>query len=214
MNATVTECSLDWLCAVGDGVGKGPKGYFPVPSRKVRGKKEQIPPRRTAPCRNVEALSRRERSGSLLPKSRAERGNSPLSDRTFTKRRGEYGEAAFLTKAASMGIGVAKPWGDSDRYYFIIDAGGRLLRVQVKSAHCECAQPGGGYHIRAQPHRRTPYTTSEIDLLVAYIVPEDIWYVFPPSAFQHIKGMRLFPHHKQKLSKFEQYREAWEWVWK
>jgi hypothetical protein len=63
----------------------------------------------------------------------------------LTKRRGELGEAAFLAKAASMGIGVAKPWGDSDRYDFIIDAGGRLLRVQIKSAHCISAAKGRGY---------------------------------------------------------------------
>jgi hypothetical protein len=78
-----------------------------------------------------------------------------------TKRRGEIGEAAFLHKAASMGFGVAKPWGDSDRYDLIVD------------------------------------------------VPEDIWYVFPPSAFKTMKSMRLFPQHKQRTSKFEQYREAW-----
>jgi len=29
------------------------------------------------------------------------------------KRRGEVAEAAFLAKAASLGFGVAKPWGDS-----------------------------------------------------------------------------------------------------
>jgi hypothetical protein len=126
-----------------------------------------------------------------------------------TKRRGEIGEAAFLAKAASMGWGVAKPWGDSDRYDLIVDVGGRLLKVQVKSAHRVSASAGGGYHFRAHPHQRTPYRDDEIDLLVAYIVPEDIWYVFPPSAFQTMKSMRLFPHKGKKTSKFEQYREAW-----
>jgi hypothetical protein len=128
-----------------------------------------------------------------------------------TKRRGEVGEAAFLKKAVSLGFGVAKPWGDSDRYDFIVDTGDRLLRVQVKSAHCVCAQPGGGYHFRAAGHHRTPYRADEIDLLVAYVVPDDIWYVFPPSAFENMKSMRLFPHHKQKTSKFERYREAWHY---
>ena len=126
-----------------------------------------------------------------------------------TKRRGEIGEAAFLHKAASMGFGVAKPWGDSDRYDLIVDVGGRLLKVQVKSAHCVCAQPGGGYHIRAHPYQRISYRADVIDFLVAYIVPEDIWYVFPPSAFKTMKSLRLFPQHKQKTSKFERYREAW-----
>jgi hypothetical protein len=126
-----------------------------------------------------------------------------------TKRRGEIGEAAFLAKASAMGFGVAKPWGDSDRYDLIVDVAGLLLKVQIKSAHCVSASPGGGYHIRACPHDRRSYTTDEINLLVAYIVPEDIWYIFPPDAFKTMKSMRLFPHEKQKVSKFNQYREAW-----
>ena len=132
----------------------------------------------------------------------------------LTKRRGELGEAAFLAKAASMGIGVAKPWGDSERYDFIIDVGGRLLKVQIKSAHCVSAARSGGYHIRAQPRQKVSYRPDEIDLLVAYIVPLDIWYVFPPSAFVNMTSVHLFPNSNQKRSRFEQYREAWEWVYR
>jgi len=84
------------------------------------------------------------------------------------------------------------------------------LKVQVKSAHRVCAQAGGGYHLRAHPHKRIPYRRSEIDLLVGYIVPENIWYIFPPRAFKKMTSLRLFPHHKQKTSKFERYREAWD----
>jgi hypothetical protein len=137
-------------------------------------------------------------------------GETPAQLRRDTKRRGERGEAAFLNKASSMGFGVAKPWGDSDRYDLIVDVGGRLLKVQVKSAHRVCAQYSGGYHIRACPRGRVSYRDDEIDFLVAYIVPEDIWYVFPPSAFKTMKSMRLFPYRGGKLSKFEQYREAWD----
>jgi hypothetical protein len=45
----------------------------------------------------------------------------------------EQAEGAFLNKATSLGLNVAKPWGDSERYDFIVDSGRRLLRVQVKS---------------------------------------------------------------------------------
>ena len=38
-----------------------------------------------------------------------------------TKRRGEIAEAAFLQKAASLGFSVSKPWGESDRYDFILE---------------------------------------------------------------------------------------------
>src|SRR5204862_410076 len=51
------------------------------------------------------------------------------------KRRGEMAEAKFLAKASELGFGVAKPWGDSDAYDFIVQTSGRLWKVQVKSAH-------------------------------------------------------------------------------
>ena len=39
------------------------------------------------------------------------------------KRRGEMAEAAFVAKAVSLGFGVAKPWGDSDPFDFIVAGG-------------------------------------------------------------------------------------------
>src|SRR6185312_13648485 len=47
---------------------------------------------------------------------------SPRHRLDNTKRKGELSEAAFLLKAASLGFGVAKPWGDSERYDFILDS--------------------------------------------------------------------------------------------
>ncbi len=49
------------------------------------------------------------------------------------KRAGELAEAAFLLKAQSLGFRVLRPWGDSERYDFVLDSGGRLWRVQLKS---------------------------------------------------------------------------------
>jgi hypothetical protein len=78
------------------------------------------------------------------------------------KRRGEVAEAAFLHKAASLGFSVAKPWGESDRYDFIVETGGSFLRVQVKSAY----SPGefGGYtfhnHGNTPPMSTLPTTST------------------------------------------------------
>jgi PD-(D/E)XK endonuclease len=48
------------------------------------------------------------------------------------KRTGELFEAAFMLKATLMGFLVAKPWGDSELYDFILDNGDRMWRVQLK----------------------------------------------------------------------------------
>jgi hypothetical protein len=52
------------------------------------------------------------------------------------------------------------------------------------------------------------YSADQIDFLVAYIFPKDLWYVFPVEVVQHRKGVCLTPGSKR--SKFEQYREAWK----
>jgi hypothetical protein len=125
------------------------------------------------------------------------------------KRRGEMAEAAFLHKASRLGFGVAKPWGDSDPYDLIVDSGRRLWRVQVKSAY-RCDKYGGyTFHAHGNAHKKV-YSWKDIDMLVAYVVPEDLWYVVPVSVFRRIKSMKLFPVSRRRRSKFEVYREAWE----
>ncbi|HXM67764.1 MAG TPA: hypothetical protein VN911_13600, partial [Candidatus Acidoferrum sp.] len=36
------------------------------------------------------------------------------------KRLGELSQAAFLVKAQAMGFGLALPWGDSEKYDFVV----------------------------------------------------------------------------------------------
>src|SRR6266478_8495353 len=84
-----------------------------------------------------------------------------------TKKKGEAAELAFMLKAVSLGFGVAKPWGDSERYDFILDSGTRLWRVQVKSTS---ALQSGAYCVNAQRHANgnaVAYRTGEIDFLIA-----------------------------------------------
>src|SRR5213076_3168477 len=109
--------------------------------------------------------------------------------RVNTKRKGELSEAAFLLKAAGLVFGVAKPWGDSERYDFILDshgldshkndshnhdphdhaAGRRLWRVQLK---CTAVVRARGYDV--QPiysiygQGKMVYTADDIDVLVAH----------------------------------------------
>jgi PD-(D/E)XK endonuclease len=124
------------------------------------------------------------------------------------KRRGEVAESVFLAKAVSMGFGVAKPWGDSERYDFILDSGGELWRVQVKSAYVGTRE--GGYTVHAYGNEnRVAYTAEEVDVVVGYVVPEDAWYVIPIQAFAGIKTVKVFPASRRMRSKHEKFREAW-----
>ena len=59
--------------------------------------------------------------GSSSTPTRAYSPKTARQKEAITKRRGELAELAFLYKAATQGFGVAKPYGDSERYDFILD---------------------------------------------------------------------------------------------
>ena len=52
------------------------------------------------------------------------------------KQLGELAEMMFMVKATTKGLIVAKPYGESHRYDFLVDSGKRTWRVQVKSSTC------------------------------------------------------------------------------
>jgi hypothetical protein len=129
-----------------------------------------------------------------------------------TKKRGEAAELAFMLKAVSLGFGVAKPWGDSERYDFILDTGTRLSRVQVKSSS---ALHNGTYCVNANRHSygtSFAYRTGEIDFVIAQIVPEDCWYVIPLEAILPHRYLRIFPQYARQGGRYGKYREAWHLI--
>lgn len=105
-----------------------------------------------------------------------------------------------------LGFSVAKPWGDSNRYDFIIDNGRRSLRLQVKSAYVRGPH---NYCIRASGSARRKYKVTDVDFLIAYVVPEDAWYVIPIHAFGQSATISLTPASPRPKSRFEKYRDAW-----
>ena len=138
--------------------------------------------------------------------------NNPKSRKhPNTKRTGELAEAAFVVKAASLGYAVSKPWGDSERYDFILDSGPRTWRVQIK---CTESLNANGYQVQStytDQKKKGHYTSADIDVLVAYILPLDLWYVIPAHAFPASASLRFYPQGNisGRPPRFEQYREAW-----
>jgi hypothetical protein len=120
---------------------------------------------------------------------------------------GEQAEAAFLNKATSLGLAVARPWGDSERYDFIVDSGRRLLRVQVKSTKHLLE---GRFRFSVKVRAGTAfYTEQEIDFLAVYIVPLDLWYLIPIKACANRRTLQFYPKAKNMRGRYEKYREAW-----
>lgn len=125
------------------------------------------------------------------------------------RQRGYVAELAFTRKAASLGLPVAKPLAEGERYDFIVRVENVCWRVQVKSV---LAKAGLRKHYRigiaSGARRPKPYSPGEIDFLVAYIFPENTWYVFPATMIEGLRVLCVRPGSKR--SRFEQYREAWK----
>ena len=128
--------------------------------------------------------------------------------RSHPKVRGELAEARFLLKAASAGLVVAKPWGDSQPFDFLVGWRRRFHRVQVKSTTW---RRYSGYQVHCfRGCRMQPYRTRDLDFLAAYIVPEDTWYVIPVRAFTPRRKFTVFPRQRPtRGGRYERYREAW-----
>ena len=128
---------------------------------------------------------------------------------------GELAELAFMYRAASEGTGVARPYGDSHAYDFLVQHGRKLARVQVKSCFTARHRHGQrGYPIRTRhliSKGGLPYSTEDIDFIAAYVAPYQAWYVIPIEALESNKPIRLYPGGRSKRAGgfYETYREAW-----
>jgi len=130
------------------------------------------------------------------------------------KERGEWVELLFMANAARMGLKVAKPHGDSARYDVIVQGGGNLYRVQVKSTlfkRKECYECLCFWSRVSKTRKAKIYSKDDIDIVAAYVVPEDSWFLIPVS---EIRGITLYlpPRKRANVSKYGKYLEAWHLV--
>jgi hypothetical protein len=140
--------------------------------------------------------------------------NPPDDPNRFnTKRLGERSEAAFLHQAIQRCFAISKPWGDSERYDFILDnrpqPNIQLSRIQVK---CTTTLRAGAYETRATytyGNQHYVYTKRDIDFIAAHVVPLDLWYIIPVEVCTPQPMLRFYPHRHARRERLEQYREAW-----
>jgi PD-(D/E)XK endonuclease len=139
----------------------------------------------------------------------AENDERPIR-RMTSKRIGEVSEVALALKARTMGFMVAKPWGDSELYDFVLGWKDRLWRVQLK---CTLVIRSRAYEVQAihsvYGKGKRAYRAGEIGALVVHIPPCDAWYVLRVGDFAGSKNLRFYPDIECKAARWEKYREAW-----
>jgi hypothetical protein len=133
----------------------------------------------------------------------------------YPKRRGELAELIFVLKAATMGLAVCKPFGDSFPYDVVIESAHRLLRIQIKASFVSsragyCINIGTG----GQGHGYRAYDPNEVDFIAAYVVLHDAWYLIPVTELGQRRHLRLYPagSRKKNTGEFERFREAWHLI--
>jgi len=120
------------------------------------------------------------------------------------KRRGEWAELCFMARAAEHGLCISKPWGETAHYDFVVETGGKLLRVQVKSTF---SNRKGKYRCGVHGSRGA-YVADAFDFIAAYLVPENLWYIIPAEKIEGKEGIMISP--KLETAKYRDYREAWK----
>ena len=109
-------------------------------------------------------------------------------------QKGVIAETAVIHEAVKLGIGVLKPVNDGLRYDLVLDVGERLIRVQVKWAR----RQGDVIAVRCYSSRRSatgfvrrPYTSREIDAVVAYCPELGRCYFLPLDVMGERTEIRL-----------------------
>jgi hypothetical protein len=130
------------------------------------------------------------------------------------KQRGEWTELQFMAEASLHGFAVCKPYGETRSYDVGIEHGPNFLRVQVKSTSY---RRGDGYCCQLLPNhtKKQDYSTEELDLFAAYVIPVRAWYLIPASLVLGVRRITcvtlspVVPPTKKKSYCYECYREEW-----
>jgi hypothetical protein len=120
------------------------------------------------------------------------------------KLRGEWAELMFAARALREGLSLARPWGESSGYDFVVDQGERAVRVQVKST---IFREGTGYSCTMKDSKG-PYKKNSFEFVAAYVIPEDVWFILPEKKVRGLWSVGLYPN--LEGSKYGDYKEAWD----
>ena len=140
-----------------------------------------------------------------------------------TKLKSDVAESAVVTELLKRGFRVLKPVGDRLPYDLALDCGGKLLRIQVKSAWYESSK--GLYTVDARRTKtnrrqmlRDRYDEGDFDFAILYLADREVFYIMPVDVFTSYRsGISLVETDKrQRKPRSAMYRDRWnllsEWA--
>ena len=119
-----------------------------------------------------------------------------------TKYLGNLTELQCITRFYELGYAISIPYGDSEKYDMILDANGKLYRLQCKHANPQIDENGivdsikirtvwqSGYTKHTQYHRNQ-YTKEDCDYFVTHYEGKN--YLVPVEQCSNEKTLRIIP---------------------
>jgi len=119
------------------------------------------------------------------------------------KEKGEWAEVCFAGEILRRRWRIARPYGDSGPYDCIVDAGGQLSRVQVKSVEKRAGKDRFKVTVAAGRNRKRGYSARQVDFLAVFVIPLRTWYLSPLAAVRGRISISL-------PGQFGEFRERWK----
>jgi len=133
------------------------------------------------------------------------------------KRKGNFYEQKFFTKALEMGLEVFIPLGDYlPQDCMLMNTYGRIFKVQIKGTNEKAKDPSRGglgrYMVTTSSGScgKESIDCTKVDVLAAYIESLDIFYNIPCLELDSAKRISLYPHNIDSKAKHEKFKESWE----
>jgi hypothetical protein len=136
-----------------------------------------------------------------------------------TKQKGDIAEQAVVLQALRQGWGVLKPIGDRLPYDLVLDIGGSLIKIQVKSAWFDVRR--NNYVVdtrRTKTNRRQMlrenYKLEDFDFAIIFIEELEVFYVLPCAVFiNYGSEIHLVEADKrQRKPNSAAFRNAWDLI--
>ena len=126
------------------------------------------------------------------------------------KRRGSQYEAAFMAQALKRGLDILESYGDYMPYDIVVqNTEGRFIRVQVKGTNSQIdKRPGYKIFAAGGNVNKVVLSPEKVDVLAAYVEPEDTWYLIPVVKLNGNMSVYLNPNTKLN-GRYEVWKEAW-----
>lgn len=127
-------------------------------------------------------------------------------------KKGGVGEARFISEAIKNGFSISVPFLGSSSYDCLLDNGKKIFKIQVKTIFSQKYKNKSGYmlslHFGSKRNKKyRKYSKLEADVIVGYIEPLDIFYLFPIEEMDKFFGVSLFPNSKR--SKYNKFINNW-----